>query len=122
MSDIGDILIDVGRVVLPDLVEDWLGFPKQLPPPPPIRYPTYEEPSIQPVPSAGGAGMGQPPINPQTGRPFKNMVWDPNLQKWKKCRRRRRALLTNSDFNALLKIQTLSNSKNIQIALAKAIR
>jgi len=43
--------------------------------------------------------------------------------KWVKSRRhRRRKLLTDADYNGLLKIQTLSNSKNMQIALAKAIR
>lgn len=69
-----------------------------------------------------GGGAGAPPINPSTGRPYKNMVWDPNLRKWKRCRHRRRQLLTNSDYNDLLKIQTLANTKNMQIALAKSIR
>lgn len=43
--------------------------------------------------------------------------------KWVKSRRhRRRKLLTEADYNGLLKIQTLKNTQNIQIALAKALR
>lgn len=37
-------------------------------------------------------------------------------------RRRRRRLLTDQDFSDLVKISTLGNSKNVQVALAKAVR
>jgi len=37
------------------------------------------------------------------------------------ARRRRRKMLTESDFNTLLRISTLPNNQNVRIALAKAI-
>ncbi len=37
-------------------------------------------------------------------------------------RRRRRKLLTNGDFNDLLRISTLPNTANVRVAIAKAIR
>jgi len=47
-------------------------------------------------------------INPRTGRPV--------------CkRRRRRRLLTESDFNDLMRIATLPNKQNVTVALAKAV-
>ncbi len=67
------------------------------------------------------SGIGLPPINPNTGQPYKNMKWDPYKGKWVRCRRRRRKLLTESDYNALLKIQTLKNNQNMQVAIAKAL-
>ena len=40
----------------------------------------------------------------------------------KECkRRRRRRLLTESDFNDLMRISTLPNKENVRIALAKAV-
>lgn len=36
-------------------------------------------------------------------------------------RRRRRKMLTEGDFNVLLRISTLPNNQNVRIALAKAI-
>jgi len=36
-------------------------------------------------------------------------------------RRRRRRLLTESDFNDLMRIATLPNKQNVAVALAKAI-
>lgn len=40
----------------------------------------------------------------------------------KRCyRRRRRVMLTEGDFNTLLRISTLPNTKNVSVALAKAI-
>lgn len=42
--------------------------------------------------------------------------------KWvKQKRRRRRKLLTDSDYNGLLKLQTLKNNANMNIAIAKAL-
>ncbi len=70
---------------------------------------------------SGGAGMGMPPINPTTGQPYRNLKWDPWKGKWVRCRRRRRKLLTESDYNALLKIQTLKNNSNMNVAIAKAL-
>lgn len=66
-------------------------------------------------------GVGGPPINPQTGQPYKNMLYNPRTGKWTRCRRRRRKLLTDSDFNGLLKIQTLKVNNNMSIAIAKAL-
>lgn len=49
--------------------------------------------------------------------------WNPQLQKYcyKSPRRRRRRLLTNSDFNDLMRIATLPNKDTVKIALSKAI-
>ena len=61
-------------------------------------------------PYAGPSGMVNAPvqINPRTGRPI--------------CkRRRRRRLLTESDFNDLMRIATLPNKQNVTVALAKAV-
>ena len=61
-------------------------------------------------PYAGPPGMVNAPvqINPRTGRPI--------------CkRRRRRRLLTESDFNDLMRIATLPNKQNVTVALAKAV-
>lgn len=73
--------------------------------------------------STGGAmQIPNPPMNPLTGKPYRSYVFDPVRGVWKRCRRRRRKLLTDSDYNALLKIQTLKNTDNVKIALAKGIR
>lgn len=61
-------------------------------------------------PYAAPPGMVNAPvqINPRTGRPM--------------CkRRRRRRLLTESDFNDLMRIATLPNKQNVTVALAKAV-
>jgi len=42
-------------------------------------------------------------------------------QEVKRTRRRRRRILTNSDFNDLMRIATLPNKQNVAVALAKAI-
>jgi len=72
-------------------------------------------------PTLGVGVGGSPPINPQTGQPYKNMLYNPRTGKWTRCRRRRRKLLTDSDFNGLLKIQTLKVNNNMSIAIAKAL-
>ncbi len=41
--------------------------------------------------------------------------------RFKKCRRRRRRLLTEGDFNDLMRIATLPNKQNVAVALAKAV-
>lgn len=47
---------------------------------------------------------------------------DPKTGKVKKCgRRRRRRLLTESDFNDLMRISTLPNKETVRVALAKAV-
>ncbi len=46
---------------------------------------------------------------------------DPKTGKVKCKRRRRRRMLTESDFNDLMRISTLPNKENVRIALAKAI-
>lgn len=61
-------------------------------------------------PYAQAPGLVNAPvqINPRTGRPV--------------CkRRRRRRLLTESDFNDLMRIATLPNKQNVTVALAKAV-
>lgn len=58
-----------------------------------------------------GSGVLQPgfELDPRTG------------QVRRKCRRRRRRLLTESDFNDLMRIATLPNKQNVAVALAKAV-
>lgn len=51
----------------------------------------------------------------------KNYLWDPHTGRWVRRRRRRRQLLTDSDYNALIKLQTLKNTDIIKIAVSKAI-
>jgi len=59
-------------------------------------------------PGYGGMVNAPVQINPRTGRPV--------------CkRRRRRRLLTESDFNDLMRIATLPNKQNVTVALAKAV-
>lgn len=70
-----------------------------------------------PVPPVGASGS-----HPPGGRGGSSgWLWDPHNGRWVKRRRRRKRLLTESDYTDLVKIQTLSNSKNIQIGLAKAL-
>jgi len=79
------------------------------------------------IPGGGAAPMPAPGAPAFTGAPPsangipKGYVFDPHTGRWIKRRRRRKRLLTESDYNDLMRIQTLSNSKNVQIALAKAI-
>lgn len=64
------------------------------------------------LPTSGAAPGGAPTlvtVNTQTG-------------KVTPCRRRRRRrLLTESDYNDLMRISTLPNKENVKIALAKSI-
>lgn len=110
---------------LGDLAISWIGQEAGL-------FPTTTVPQTPSVITGGGgtggvppttvvSSPGLPPINPNTGQPYKNMKWDPYKGKWVRCRRRRRKLLTDSDYNALLKIQTLKNNQNMQVAIAKAL-
>lgn len=61
----------------------------------------------------------------QPGRsPVPAVTVDPRTGQLVRCaprRRRRRRLLTESDFNDLMRISTLPNKDNVKIALAKAI-
>lgn len=60
------------------------------------------------IPSLGQQGGTVTKIDPRTGKPV--------------CRRRRRRrLLTDSDFNDLMRISTLPNKDIVKIALAKAV-
>lgn len=56
------------------------------------------------------------PIAPQS-----NLRWDARTGRWVCKRRRRRRLLTESDFNDLMRIATLPNKQNVTVALSKAI-
>lgn len=70
------------------------------------------QPALVAAPAAAATTAGCQPkfIDPRTGKPCV-------LRK-----RRRRKLLTESDFNTLLRISTLPNNSMVKIALAKAIR
>lgn len=68
----------------------------------------------------GVAAPGTVPSVP-TGGATSNMRYNPRTGKWECRRRRRRRLLTESDFNDLMRIATLPNKQNVTVALAKAI-
>lgn len=81
----------------------------------------------------GGAGFA-PPVAPAPGTgpvitggvaaptpAHSNLRFNPRTGKWECKRRRRRRLLTDSDFNDLMRISTLPSSKNVSLALAKAV-
>lgn len=93
-----------------------------------------------PVTQWGGAGYGAEMINSPTlidspfGIPGVEVIGEENLDKgmvykkvcgqykWvKQKHRRRRKLLTDADYNGLLKLQTLKNNANMNIAIAKAL-
>lgn len=135
LGDIGEVIGDVVGIAIPDWINKELGIGD--------NYPVIID---QPATPSGGGGMN--PIAQTIGQgigeayraykypsvgPFpsqltpggyvpRGWVWDPALQRWKRSRRRRRRLLTNTDFNDLLRISNLPNSKNVAIALSKAIR
>jgi len=80
----------------------------------------------QPVGNAGPLGFAPPvaqagvgPRTPTGGT--QNLRWDARSGRWVCKRRRRRRLLTESDFNDLMRIATLPNKQNVTVALAKAI-
>ena len=63
-----------------------------------------------------------PPVNPLTGAPVAAPVRiDPRTGRPVCKRRRRRRLLTDGDFNDLMRISTLPNKDIVKIALAKAV-
>lgn len=99
-------------------VQDWLN---------PAVTPIYNfagAPSTLPpaagVPHVNGATCGQSPCVcgvDSCGRPA---LIDPRTGK--RCyKRRRKRLLTEGDFNDLMRIATLPNTKNVSVALAKAV-
>ena len=54
--------------------------------------------------------------------PAPGFEYNPKTGQIQRCRRRRRRrLLTESDFNDLMRISTLPNKENVRVALAKAI-
>ncbi len=66
-------------------------------------------PAVMPGPVSRAGPAGQVKVDPRTGRLVK-------------CRRRRRRrLLTDGDFNDLMRISTLPNKDIVKIALAKAV-
>jgi len=70
--------------------------------------------------AAGGCGCGRSPCVCGTDSSGRPALIDPRTGK--RCyRRRRRVMLTEGDFNTLLRISTLPNTKNVSVALAKAI-
>jgi len=71
--------------------------------------------AVNPLAYVGGTGVGAP-------SPTGKVTVDPKTGKVTPChRRRRRRLLTNSDFNDLMRIATLPNKQNVAVALAKAV-
>ena len=97
-----DMAIDWGDIFttsIPGIIEGFLG------PAPPAyaQFPPANAPGAVPVAGSTAARC----INTKTGLPCK--------------RRRRRRLLTESDFNDLMRIATLPNKQNVAVALAKAV-
>jgi len=77
-----------------------------------------------PTAFAPPAASGGPVITGGVNAPtpaHSNLRWDARTGKWVCKRRRRRRLLTDSDFNDLMRISTLPSSKNVSLALAKAV-
>lgn len=72
-----------------------------------------------PAPVAGAAATVAAACVTQPGGKYYNAA----LNKWcyKSPRRRRKRLLTNGDFNDLMRIATLPNNAMTKIALAKAV-
>lgn len=76
---------------------------------------------------AAGATVvnGQTMGTPATGVAMKGMYFSPRANcgagGWIKYRRKRRKLLSESDFNSLLKLQTLKVNANMTIAISKAL-
>lgn len=60
---------------------------------------------------------------PYVGQPIPPLIRRPGVDAYgRPCkRRRRRRLLTESDFNDLMRIATLPNKQNVTVALAKAV-
>ncbi len=75
-------------------------------------------PSYTPNFSYGSGGPGRPAASAPT-----TVTVNTQTGKVTACRRRRRRkLLTNGDYNDLLRIATLPNNQNVRIGLAKAVR
>ena len=89
--------------------------------------PPYNQPGNNlPVPQSGGGMVpptGLPPVNCSTsGGPFPVLKMVCGQYKWVyPKRKRRRALLTESDYNALLRVQNLKVNQNMTVAIAKAL-
>jgi len=97
------------------------------------RGPTVPTSYASYPPQQVGPGIQQMVDNP-FGIPGVEVIGEANLDKglvykkvcgqykWvKQKHRRRRKLLTDSDYNGLLKLQTLKNNANMNIAIAKAL-
>lgn len=114
-DDLGDIGIEwINTQINPGFVN-----PGQFP------IPTTPPPSL-PVPQNGGGLVppGGPPgvtCNTSCG-PYPVMKMVCGQYKWvMPKRKRRRALLTESDYNALLRVQNLKVNQNMTVAIAKAL-
>jgi len=84
---------------------------------PPTQVPTT---SMLNGAAGGGCGCNKSPCVCGTDSCGRPALIDPRTGK--RCyRRRRRVMLTEGDFNTLLRISTLPNTKNVSVALAKAI-
>lgn len=92
--------------------------------PPPVGFPSITPTGAAPDTSAP-LGLGVPGYEVisedklDQGWVYKKVC---GVYKWvKPKRRRRRKLLTDADFNALLRIQALKVNQNMTIAIAKAL-
>jgi len=112
----GPDFFDLGSAAL-----GWAGTPTQLP-----------EPSVITQTGTGVAGtsMGTLPNLPTAAAscepddPMKGYVMKKVCGQWrwiKPKRRRRKPLLTESDYNALLRIESLKVNKNMTVAIAKTL-
>lgn len=81
----------------------------------PVGGPVGFAPPVSPGPT-----VGAPSMVGGTGA-TSNLRWNPRTGRWECKRRRRRRLLTESDFNDLMRIATLPSKQNVTVALAKAI-
>lgn len=109
-DDLGDIIIDL----IPAYVN---------PPGPSVPYqpPSFVDPTLGPGPAPMPPGPGGGSCAPGDGpKPVWKCVC--GVYKWVyPKRRRRRQLLTESDYNGLLRIESLKVNKNMTVAIAKAL-
>lgn len=88
--------------------------------------PIYAGPALlnEGVETVGGGIPGVDVIPEPPTEDTKGWVFKKHCGQWrwvKQRRRRRRKLLTDQDYNGLLKVQTLKNTDNMKVAIAKAL-
>lgn len=115
IEDITGAIESVGDVI--DVYNRTFNPPDMTPPrPPPVVMDSGGGGAV--VVSGGGSVVGG-------GGGAPGMYWSPRANcgagKWIKYRRKRRRLLSESDYNALLRIETLKVNKNMTMAIGKAL-